>query len=116
MKTIIAGSKNATNYFEVLIAVKASGFEITEIISSGAVGIDRLGEKYAIEHSIPFQRFLPDWMRFKKRAGPIRNAEMAKNADALIAIWNGSSKGTKNMIKTAQKYGLKIYVHQIKEG
>ena len=116
MRTIIAGPRTVDNYDTVKEAIKTSGFEITEIVSGGAVGVDRLGEKYAIEKSIPFQRFLPDWKRYKRGAGPIRNAEMAKNADALIAIWNGTSKGTKNMIKTATNYGLKVYVHQIKEG
>ena len=116
MKVIIAGSRGAKEYKDILKAIQESGFEITEIISGGALGVDRLGEKYAIEHSIPFQRFLPDWKRFKRGAGMVRNAEMAKNADALIAVWDGTSKGTKNMIKTATNYGLKVYVHQIKEG
>ena len=115
MRTIIAGSRNVNAYEAVKEAIKESGFEITMIISGGAKGVDRLGERFAIENSIPFQRFLPDWSKYGKAAGPVRNAEMAKNADALIAIWNGSSKGTKNMIKTASKYGLKTYVYQLKD-
>lgn len=43
-------------------------------------------------------------------SGPIRNGEMAKYADALIAMWDGTSTGTKNMIDQATKHGLKVYV------
>jgi hypothetical protein len=37
---------------------------------------------------------------------------MAGMADALIAVWDGKSRGTKNMIETAQSMGLKLHVHR----
>jgi hypothetical protein len=54
--------------------------------------------------------FPADWKTHGKAAGPIRNRQMAKNAEALIALWDGNSRGTKNMIETATKLGLKVYV------
>jgi len=38
---------------------------------------------------------------------------MAEYADALVAFWDGKSKGTKNMIETARKLGLKTEVVKI---
>ena len=35
---------------------------------------------------------------------------MAEYADALIAFWDGESRGTKNMIELAKKKGLKIRI------
>lgn len=35
---------------------------------------------------------------------------MAQNADALVAFWDGKSRGTKHMIDLADKYGLKVRV------
>ena len=85
-------------------------WEITEVVSGKARGVDTLGEWWAKsgEKDIPIQSFPADWKKFKKAAGYIRNAEMAKYADALIAIWDGESRGTFNMIEEAMKNRLRI--------
>lgn len=87
-----------------------------EIISGCARGADRLGEIFADKHEFDVRRFPADWNKYGKRAGYIRNAEMAKYAVAdgsygvLFAFWDGKSRGTKNMIETAEKYGLEVNV------
>lgn len=113
MRTIIAGSRDITYIGFVKEAVAESRFNITEIISGGARGVDLLAERYAAQNNIPCRVFEADWNTHKKAAGPIRNAEMAKHADALIAIWDGESRGTRNMIETATKKGLKVYIKKI---
>lgn len=111
MKTIIAGSREVTDPAIVTEAVKASGFTISEVVSGRARGVDRLGEEWARSNNIQISPFEPKWSIHGKAAGPIRNREMAEYADALIAIWDGSSRGTRNMIETAKELGLKVYVH-----
>lgn len=115
MKTIIAGSRDIENYMLVKQAIALSGFkdQITEVVSGGARGIDRLGERYAKEEGIACAVFPADWDKWGKAAGPIRNSEMADYADALIAIWDGDSRGTKHMIDTARKKGLKVFVFKL---
>lgn len=44
MKVIIAGSRTLHSYDLVVRAVKDSGLQITEVVSGGARGVDRLGE------------------------------------------------------------------------
>lgn len=110
MKTIIAGSRDIVDYRWVRLAIEQSGFEITEVVSGGARGVDRLGERYAKEHNIPIKQFIPDWDGLGKKAGHVRNREMGDYADALIALWDGESKGTKGMIDYANSKGLKVYV------
>ena len=112
MRTIIAGSRGIHAY--VKEAVEASGFEITRVISGGARGVDRSGEDWAAQNNIPVTQYIPDWDNIGKSAGYRRNSVMARNADALIAIWDGKSKGTAHMIEEAKKRHLKVYVH-IKE-
>lgn len=116
MKTIIAGSRDITEYSAVLLAIeyakKHANIEITQIVSGGANGVDALGEQYARENSIPLIVMRADWKNHGKAAGPIRNKQMAECSDALIAIWDGASKGTKNMISEATKLGLRVYVHR----
>ena len=113
MKVIIAGSRTITDYQVVEEAIKESGFNIVEVVSGKAKGIDRLGELYAELNDLYIKPFWADWHRYGKAAGPIRNKNMADYADGLIAIWDGQSRGTKNMIDIARSKGLKIYVKDL---
>jgi len=113
MKTIIAGSRNIEEYQLVLSAIEASGFEITEVVSGGARGVDSLGEKYGLEKNLPIKVFPADWEQHGRKAGIMRNKEMAAYADALIAIWDGNSPGTYNMITEAESCKLKIFVSKV---
>jgi len=84
--------------------------EITEVVSGCATGVDSIGERWARANGIPIRRFPADWSQHGKAAGPIRNRQMAEYADALIAFWDRKSKGTKNMIETANRNNLKVYI------
>jgi len=110
-KVIIAGGRDFNNY--KMLYDRCQFFlqnkENIEVVSGGAKGADTLGERYAKENGHTVKRFIPDWS-IGRVAGILRNAEMAEYADALIAFWDGKSKGTKNMIDTAKKLGLKVRV------
>lgn len=115
MKVIIAGGRDYHNYDKLLTAIQNAQFEITTVISGGANGVDALGEQYAENMYLPLNVYHADWEQHGRAAGPIRNRKMAENADALIALWDGKSKGTKNMIETATKKGLLVYVERTDE-
>ena len=114
MKTIIAGSRSIKDYLIVKEAIKLSGFKITEVISGEAVGVDGLGRRFGEENNIPVKPFPANWDRHGKGAGPIRNKQMADYAEACIVIWDGESKGSKDMLKQAQQKGLKVYEFNLK--
>ncbi len=116
MKTIIAGSRTITDLAIIDKAVQASGFVITELVEGGAKGVDALAKVWAEENGLPITEFKADWKIYGRGAGPVRNQKMAEYADALIAVWDGESRGTKNMISLAKKLNLKcfIYIIQIK--
>lgn len=115
MKVIIAGSRNFPYGTEVIDQVwKYSGYHINELVSGGAKGVDSVAIR-AAHGKIPIKTFLPDWEKYGKAAGPIRNREMAEYADALIAIWDGESKGTKNMIAEMEKLGKPVFVYKYGE-
>jgi len=117
VRVIIAGSRKLTDANVVAVAMEraaARGIVPTVVISGTAPGADRLGEAWAEERGIPVERFAAHWRRedgrIDRSAGARRNAEMAVEADALVAIWDGRSPGTSNMIRTARKKGLLVYV------
>lgn len=112
-RVIIAGSRTFTDYSYLKASMdyllKDHDDEII-VVCGKARGADTLGEQYAKERGYEVHYFPADWDSYGKAAGFIRNEEMAKNADALVAFWDGKSKGTKNMIDLARQYGLQVRV------
>jgi len=116
-KIIVAGSRTITDWFEVnrtilfglTELVDLKDFNDIEIVSGRARGIDILGERYAKENNLKLKLFPADWDQYGKRAGYLRNKQMAEYADALILIWDGKSRGSQMMLELAKQYKLKIY-------
>jgi len=111
-RVIIAGGRKFDDY--TLLKSKCDHYllkqETVIIVSGKAKGADTLGEQYAQECDFDIKEFPADWNKYGKRAGYLRNQEMANYADGLIAFWNGESKGTKHMIDIAKKGGLKVKI------
>ena len=113
LKVIVAGSRNYTNY--IVLAKKLDQLLKNKkaiILSGGARGADELGERYAKERGLHLIRKPANW-KYGKHAGKIRNAEMAEEADALVAFWDGKSPGTQHMIETAKRRGLAVRIIKI---
>lgn len=89
----------------------AGGIVPTAVLCGMARGADTFGAEWARFQQIQVMEYPAPWEMHGKRAGPIRNEEMARDADALIAIWDGKSPGTRDMINKAHFYGLKVFVH-----
>lgn len=128
IRIIIAGSRTFNNYnymkrklsSYIGLLMKTYQNAEFEIISGGAKGADNLGEKYAEENKIKLTIMPADWEQYGKSAGFIRNkamAEYAVKADKayLIAFWNGSSKGTANMINEAHRLNIATLIFNYKE-
>ena len=109
MRVIIAGSRDL--HGPVDLAVTNSAFNVTEVVSGAARGIDKAGEQWAVGSGIPVKQFPADWNKLGKQAGIVRNIEMANYADALIAIWDGKSKGTLHMICDMVAKQKPVYVY-----
>lgn len=110
MRVIIAGSRTIRQYAKVCEAVQLSGFAISRVVSGLAEGVDMLAVRYALEHGLPCDPFPADWKKWGRRAGYLRNEQMAQYADALIAVWDGKSPGTRHMIEVAKARGLPVFV------
>lgn len=86
-----------------------------KVISGGAKGIDTIGENWAKENNIETQIFIPDWDKYGKKAGFIRNEDIIKNCDICLAIWDGGSNGTKNDFELCEKYHKPLLIFNMKE-
>ncbi len=76
------------------------------IVSGGASGADSLGERFAEEFDLSIERHIAEWKKYGRRAGPLRNEEMVKIADGVIAFWDGKSRGTQSTINLCKKYNV----------
>jgi hypothetical protein len=113
MKVVICGSRNITDYALIVEAIRESGFEITEVVSGCARGVDLLGERWAKENGIPIAQMPAEWEKHGKVAGFIRNREMVEYVGqdgGVIAVWDGVSKGTTHTINLAKEKKVKLYV------
>jgi hypothetical protein len=114
VRVIIAGSRTATRA-NVDAALKSCPFSVSLVLSGCARGADTFGEMWATERGVPVEVYPADWKRLGKRAGVIRNEQMAERADALVAVWDGESRGTQHMIETAKSRGLLVHIHKVQK-
>ena len=108
MKVIIAGSRNLKNI--TIPPPHKWKWKISEVVCGGAQGPDTIGRYWANQNNIPVAIFKADWSTHGRAAGPIRNTDMAVYADALIAYWDGESKGTYHMIQEMERLGKKVHI------
>lgn len=113
MRTIIAGGRDVTSHGHLVRALQNCGWRPTVVLSGAARGADTLGEEWAIMCGVPLEKYPADWDMFGKRAGYMRNSEMAEKAEALIALWDGKSRGTAHMIEIAKRHGLRVHVEMV---
>lgn len=110
VRLAIVGSRSFRDY--TLMCDTLKDYDISQIVSGGAVGADSLAERYAKEHNIKCLVIKPDWDAYGRRAGYLRNVTIVEKSDACVAFWDGESKGTKHTINLCNKYNKPIKVVQ----
>lgn len=117
MLVIIAGTRHKVDPVILEDAIKESGYDITCVLSganrSNKDSVDHHGERWAQGHGIDVRLFPAAWKHYGRAAGPMRNEEMAKAGEALIALPCKHSTGTHDMIERARRHGLFVYQKEI---
>ena len=108
MRLAIIGGRNFNDFKkleEVLHTFywKYPTFRFEQIVSGGAIGADKLGARFAKEYKIDLKEFIPDWDKHGKAAGFIRNEDIIKNSDEVLAFWDSVSRGTANSLSIAKR-------------
>lgn len=133
MKVIIAGGRDYNNFQVVEDAVLAHVWtaldelaqpgqraidvmrDQVEIIQGGARGADALGKRFAEKYGLQTRVFKADWDTHGKKAGMLRNVQMAEQSTDLVAFWDQQSRGTKNMLQEARKRNLHVTMVDTRE-
>lgn len=124
MRVIVAGTRTIRDYQRVVAMIESSPWfgRISRVLCGASkeeydrykrgkfpANVDLLGADWAYAHGIPVDHYEAYWERFGKSAGPIRNGEMARDGEALILVWNGTSTGSLDMLTKAKAAGLPVW-------
>ena len=114
-RLVVAGSRGFDSYERLSAELDKylAGRSNVTIISGTAKGADRLGEKYAQEHGYKIEQMPAQWAKYHQGAGPIRNKQMVKTADAVLVFWDNESSGTRNIIECARAENIPCKVVNI---
>lgn len=124
MILVVAGSRHLDSYKELEQAIKDAPFLprcVTEVVSGGCRGVDKVAEQWAKNNNKDLVVFHPNWGKHGRAAGPIRNLRMLTyswerdKSCFLLAIWDGKSRGTKNIIESAKRFKIDTHVHIVKK-
>lgn len=106
--TIVAGSREIS---EQETALHLDDFGLSgEIVSGMARGVDLGAYHWAKTRGVAVVEAPALWEKYGRSAGMMRNQWMSWYAGRLLALWDGESRGTHNMIQTAQRDGLDVQV------
>lgn len=112
MKVAIIGSRKFKSFriLERFINDNINFKDIDLIISGGAEGADTFAEIFAYKYNISKKIIYPNWEKYGKKAGFLRNIQIVKLSDVVFAFWDGCSKGTKHSIDLASECNKILYV------
>jgi len=113
----IIGSRRRNKYedYKAILACFEEVYEEGDWICSGGCpqGGDAMAETIGRQKGIPLLLFPPDWKRYGKSAGFVRNKTIAEHSDVLIACVHLSrTGGTEHTIKCFLTEG-KTEVHLV---
>ena len=111
----IIGSRDFVNLGLVVGLVQTMvakrGLGAFSVVSGGARGTDRYAVAEANRLGVQTCVFEPDNDSYPiVKALKIRNTEIVRKADVVIAFWDGSSRGTMDAVFKAKHFNKKVIV------
>ena len=73
------------------------------VVSGGAKGADKICASVAASRGYQVVEHIPDWDKYGKRAGFLRNEDIIKDSDFVLCFWDGISKGSANSLSIAKR-------------
>jgi hypothetical protein len=98
----VVGSREYPDEERVRVFVRSLPSD-SVLISGGARGVDSWAEDEARRHGMIVHVYPADWKRYGRRAGFIRNVDIVRSANRVVAFWDGRSPGTKSTIDIAER-------------
>jgi hypothetical protein len=118
---LVTGSRSIKDAAVVARILDALPFRVSKLVHGGAPGVDVFAGAWATQQSPPIavKVVRPDFAAypvrtFKWKAYIERDYAMVREADIVVAIWDGKSGGTRKTFEYAETQGKLFHVHTIK--
>ena len=108
-KMAVIGSRTFQNFRFLCDILDEYLKDITELISGGADGADKMSARWARKRGVATKVFEPNHKKYK-HAYHHRNRLIAEACDFVVAFWDGSSTGTKYTIDYARRLGKPVLI------
>lgn len=113
-RAAVVGSRGFLDY--ELLCRTLDGMAVSCVVTGDARGADTLARRYAHDRQLPLTVFRPEWKKYGRAAGIMRNADIVASADVVVAFWDGKSPGTLNTIERAEKANLETRIVNFNSG
>jgi hypothetical protein len=114
LRILVCGSRDWSEEKPIRQALEKYVEDNPVIITGGARGADTIAHNIAVEFGLETEVYVPDWNKYGKAAGPIRNKEMLIEGKPTLVLAFAkdleNSRGTKNMVEQSRKAGVKVIV------
>lgn len=104
-RVCVSGSRNYRHLENIDLFLRSLPSS-TVLVHGGAPGVDEYTNQAGRRRGLTVEVVLPRWEKFGRAAGPIRNREMVRSCDYLVAFWDGTSRGTASAIKAAKEFAV----------
>lgn len=104
MTVLCCGSRSWTEWFRIKKTLYRLALPLGKftVLHGGAGGADYWSGKMARLLGLPVEVMRPNWAKYGKRAGMLRNTQMLeRKPNYVIAFWDGVSRGTLDTIQKA---------------
>lgn len=108
MKVLVCGGRDYGDRERVYAELDKLRPSMSGLISGGAKGADTLAWDWGWKASFHCERFMADWKKHGKAAGPIRNQAMLEQGKPDLVLAFGGGRGTADMISRARKAGIEV--------
>lgn len=113
VKVAIVGSRNYEDLSFVQSFVRSLALKYPRaiIVSGGARGVDTAAEQQALRSGLRTTIFKPDWNRYGRQAGFLRNTDIINEAHVVVVFWDGESRGTADDMNKARKANKPMFIY-----
>jgi hypothetical protein len=117
VKVVLFTGSRSHHEWDLITAICQTAVETypnAKFICGGAKGADCMARFVLVDKfNRQVETFNADWDNLGNGAGFARNWQMLMKCQAVVALWDGESKGTKHTIDNARRLGRRVHIWEI---